>query len=103
MTNFNRMSRTGNVYLLTDHLGNPETTLVAGEHYMSPEVTRDMTGLRYPDLLVAFNVNPAAYYRSNAHVITEQGKLPDFVLEIACPAPGGRTRGRSGSPVPLLA
>ena len=59
---------------------------MVGQHYMSPEVTRDMTGLRYPDLLVAFNVNPAAYYRSNAHVITEQGKPPDFVLEIASPS-----------------
>ena len=86
MTNFNKMSRTGNVYLLAEHLGNPETTLVAGEHYMSPEFTRDMAGLRYPDLLVAFGVDPDAYYRSNAYVISEQGKPPDFVLEIASPS-----------------
>ena len=86
MTNFNKMSRTGNVYLLAERLGNPETTLVAGEHYMSPEFTRDMTGLRYPDLLVAFGVDPDAYYRSNAYVIAEQGKPPDFVLEIASPS-----------------
>ena len=85
MTNFNKMSRTGNVYLLADRLGNPETTLVAGEHYLSPEFTRDMAGLRYPDLLVAFGVNPAAYKASNAYVISEQGKPPDFVLEIASP------------------
>ena len=86
MTNFNKMSRTGNVYLLAERMGNPETTLVAGEHYMSPEFTRDMTGLRYPDLLVAFGVDPDAYYRSNAYVIVEQGKPPDFVLEIASPS-----------------
>ena len=86
MTNFNKMSRTGNVYLLAERLGNPETTLVAGEHYMSPEFTRDMTGLRYPDLLVAFGVDPDSYYRSNAYVIAEQGKPPDFVLEIASPS-----------------
>ena len=83
MTNFDKMSHTGNVYLLADRLGNPETTLVAGEHYLSPEFTRDMTGLRYPDLLVAFGVDPAAYKASNAYVILEQGKPPDFVLEIA--------------------
>ena len=88
MTNFNKMSYTGNVYLLADHLGNPETTLVAGEHYMSPEITRDMAGLRYPDLLVAFDVDPAAYYASNAYVISEQGKPPDFVLEIASRSSG---------------
>ena len=45
-----------------------------------------MTGVRYPDLLVAFGVYPAAYYRSNAYVISEQGKPPDFVLEIASPS-----------------
>ena len=44
-----------------------------------------MAGVRYPDLLVAFGVDPAAYYRSNAYIIEEQGKPPDFVLEIASP------------------
>ena len=83
MTSFDRLSATGNVYLLIEHLGNPETTLVAGEHYISPVPTGDMTGLRYPDLFVAFGVDPAAYRRSNAYVISEQGKPPDFVLEIA--------------------
>ena len=86
MTNFNKMSLTGNVHYLALRLGDPETTLVAGEHYMSAEFTRDMTGLRYPDLLVAFGVDPAAYYRSNAYVISEQGKPPDFVLEVASPS-----------------
>ena len=83
MTNFNKMSRTGNVHYLALHLGRPETTLVAGEHYVSPQFTRDMDGLRYPDLLVAFDVDPEAYYLSNAYVLSEQGKPPDFVLEVA--------------------
>jgi len=86
MTNFNKMSYTGNIHYLAVHLGSPETTLVAGEHYVSPDFARDMAGLRYPDLLVAFGVDPAAYYRSNAYVIAEQGKPPDFVLEIASPS-----------------
>ena len=83
MTSFNHLSVTGRVYLLTQHLGNPETTLVAGEHYISREPTTNMEGLRYPDMLIAFGVNPEAYYRSNAYIISEQGKPPDFVLEIA--------------------
>ena len=70
-------------------LGHPETTLVAGEHYLAIAPTTDMTGLRYPDLLIAFNVNPAAYYQRNAYVISEQGKPPDFVLEIASPGTRG--------------
>ena len=51
--------------------------------------TTDLTGLRYPDLLIAFGVNPAAYYRRNAYVIEEQGKPPDFILEIASPSTRG--------------
>ena len=30
-------------------------------------------------------MDPAAYHRSNAYVVSEQGKPPDFVLEIASP------------------
>ena len=39
--------------------------------------------MKYPDLLIAFDVDPEAYRSSNAYVISEQGKPPDFVLEIA--------------------
>ena len=44
--------------------------------------------MRYPDLLVAFGVNPRAYYASNAYVISEQGKPPDFGLEVASRSSG---------------
>ena len=92
MTSFNQLTPNGNVHHLIQHLGNPDTTLVAGEHYLSVAPTQDMTGVRYPDLLVAFGVDPAAYYRSNAYVISEQGKPPDFVLEIV--SPGSRRTDR---------
>ena len=85
MTNFNQMAITGNAHHLLQHLGNPDTTLVAGEHYLSHERPETMTGVRYPDLIIAFGVDPAAYYQSNAYIISEQGKPPDFVLEIASP------------------
>ena len=83
MTRFNHLSGNGNAYLLAEHLGNRETTLVGGEHYIAPEPTGDLTGLRYPDLFVAFGVDPLAYYRANCYVISEQVKPPDLVLEIA--------------------
>ena len=86
MTSFNQLTPNGIVHHLIQHLGNQDTTLVAGEHYLTVAPTQDMTGVRYPDLLVAFGANPAAYYRSNAYVISEQGKPPDFVLEIASPS-----------------
>ena len=47
-----------------------------------------MAGSRYPDLLVSFDADPIAYYRSNGYIIAEQGKPPDFVLEIASASTG---------------
>ena len=44
--------------------------------------------MRYPDLLVAFNVDPEAYRDTNGYVISEQGKPPDLILEIASQATG---------------
>ena len=88
MTAFNHLSTNGNVHHLIQHLGKPETTLVAGEHFISLVPTGDITGLHFPDLMIAFNVDPAAYYRSNAYFISEQGKPPDFVLEIASRSTG---------------
>lgn len=39
--------------------------------------------MRYPDLMVAFDADPQAYLDSNGYIISDQGKPPDFVLEIA--------------------
>ena len=83
MTSFNHLTITGTAHSLAVHLGNRETTLVAGEHYLALQPTRSLSGVRYPDLLVAFGVYPKAYRRSNAYVISEQGKPPDWVLEVA--------------------
>ncbi len=93
MTSFDQLTRTGSAHHLIQHFGHPETTLVTGEHYLSRIHTRDLTGVRYPDLLIAFNADPAAYRRSNAYVIAEQGKPPDFVLEIASRRTGRENTG----------
>ena len=83
LTSFDHLALTGSVHHLIQHFGQPETTLVAGEHYLTRIRTRNLSGVVYPDLLIAFNVDPAAYRQSNAYIISEQGKPPDFVLEIA--------------------
>lgn len=90
MTNYDQQAATGRTHYLIEHLGNPETTLVIGERYLALVPTRDMTGLTYPDLLVAFDVKPEDYYRRSAYVISEQGKPPDFVLEVASRSSGRR-------------
>ena len=90
MTSFKHLAITGSAHYLAEHLGHPETTIVTGERYIAVipvrEMRRPMLGLRYPDLMVAFDADVAAFNRSNAYVIEEQGKPPDFVLEIASPS-----------------
>ena len=83
MTSFDHIAANGNVYLLKRHFDNPETTIVTGEHYLlsAPGVPR--TERRIPDLLIAFNADPALHKANNAYIISEQGKPPDFVLEVA--------------------
>ena len=83
LTSFDHLSATGSAHHLVQHLGNPETTPVAGEHYLTRIHTRSLAGMRYPDLRIAFNADPAAYRQSNACVMAEQGKPPDFVPAIA--------------------
>ncbi len=83
MANFDHLSATGSAHHLIQHLGNPATTLIASERYLVVRPTRSLAGSRYPDLLVAFNADPAAYKESNGYIIDDQGKPPDFVLEIA--------------------
>ena len=86
MTNAKHLHEPGNTHHLAQHFGSPESNLVAAERYitMMPE-RRLPSGLarRYPDLLIALGVDPATYYESNGYIIGEQGKPPDFVLEVA--------------------
>ena len=91
MTAAKQLTDTGHAHHLALHLGQPQTTIVTTERYITlmPLSERaDMTGVLYPDLLVAFNVNPTAFEERNGYVISEQGKPPDFVLEIASRSTG---------------
>ena len=77
-------------------LGNPDTTLVTGERYIVARPARSIRLRRTPDLLVAFDADPAAYEASNGYIIEEQGKPPDFVLEIAPGTPGILMQAKGG-------
>jgi len=93
MTASRHLSLTGGAHFLAQHLGNPETTIVGADLYLIPIPTTELTsmaGAVYPDLLVAFDADPALYYAQNGYVISEQGKPPDFVLEVASPSTGRR-------------
>ena len=83
MTQYDRLFKTGNSRYLALHFGNPETTLVEADRWIVPDQSFNRARARRPDLLVAFGVDPQAYEASNGYVISEQGKPPDFVLEVA--------------------
>ena len=88
MNNHLYLNAPGNAMHLAEHFGNPDTTLIMAGVYISPVPTSDNTGLFEPDLLIAFNADPDAAVARRGYVIAEQGKPPDFVLEI-----GSRTTG----------
>ena len=83
MTSFRNLTKTGNVYLLTNYLGNPDTTIVDGERFIIPESGTPANQRIYPDMLVSFNADPTLYDQDNGYVISKQGKPPDLVMEIA--------------------
>ena len=80
MTSSKHLSLTGNHHHLMQHLGNRETTIVAGEKYITRSPGAEM---RYPDLMVVFDCDPAVFWSRNGYIVSEHGKPPDFVLEIA--------------------
>ena len=59
---------------LAVHLGSPETTIVSGERYIC--CAAPGAAMRYPDLLVAFGVDPELYEDNNGYIVSEQGKPP---------------------------
>ena len=83
MTSVKYLHEPGQTHHLSQYLGNRDTTLVTGERYIVPGPAYVAGESRYPDLLVAFDVDPAAYNASNGYIVSEQGKPPDFVLEVA--------------------
>ena len=87
VTSYDQVHLPGNTHFLAQHLGNRESTLVAAERYvvLAPRLGRGAIR-RSPDLFIAFDANLQAYRDSNGYIISEQGKPPDFALEVASPS-----------------
>jgi Uma2 family endonuclease len=86
VTQFDHLFKNARSHALTVHLGNPETTLVEADRWIivEPGAFRELA--RYPDLLVAFDADPDICKANNRYIVSEQGKAPDFVLEVAPPS-----------------
>ena len=86
----------GNTHHLLQHLGNPNTTLVTAERFITMLPERRLPSgrtRRVPDLLVAFDVDPELYQDNNGYIVQAQGKAPDFVLEVASRSTGSEDTG----------
>ena len=75
--------------MLIPHFAYRGDVLVCGEGYLRQEATNDAEGLA-PDCVVAFGVDPKSIVARNGYVISEVGKPPDFVLEVASRSTGRR-------------
>ena len=87
------LSVNGNVHFLVHHFGREDTTIYGGRLYIVPRPGTLSDHWQVPDLLIAFDVDSSLYYRSNGYVISEQGKPPDLVLEVASESTAGRDLG----------
>lgn len=84
VTSYRHIYAHGHPLHLARHFGKPESTLVVADLWISAHP--GYAPLRRPDLLIAFDVDPELYYENNGYLITDQGKPPDFVLEVASPS-----------------
>ena len=83
MTSVDSLHQYGAIANIAQRLGHPDTTIVSAEHYVVPGPVYRANESKYPDLLVAFDTNPDAYAARNGYMVSEQGKPPDFILEVA--------------------
>ena len=88
VTSFDFVYEDGAPLHLKRHFGRPETTLVKADRWIAAQP--GSRPLLLPDLLIAFDVDPQLYYEQRGYVISDQGKPPDFVLEVASPSTAER-------------
>ena len=96
MSTVDHLHQPGNTHHLLRHFGNPDTTLVTAERFITMMPERRLPSgrtRRVPDLLIAFDVDPELYQADNGYIVQAQGKAPDFVLEVASRSTGNEDTG----------
>ena len=79
-------------HILRYHLALRDDVLIAGGGYIRHQANNE-TGQLAPRCVIAFGVNPDGIVARNGYVISEVGKPPDFVLEVASRSTGKRDYG----------
>ena len=79
----------GKARALGHWLGNFETTLITFDLFLSQAPfaeLREMEGRHdvfYPDMMIAFGVDPQVVANRNGYAISDHGKPPDLIMEVA--------------------
>ncbi len=87
MQNSLHLDRPAHQAVLLRHFGGSDTTIVLSEIPVRRSPGQ-RAGHRIPDLLIAFDVDFPLAAEQNGYSIRDQGKPPDFVLEIASVSTG---------------
>ena len=72
----------GHQAILRRYFGETETTIIFSEVPVRWNPSQ-RAGHRIPDFMIAFNVDRSMVAEQNGYSIRDQGKPPDFVLEVA--------------------
>lgn len=64
-------------------LGRADTTLITAGRYVIPHAGADTSRIPYPHMMIVRDVDVALFEASNAYIISEQGKPPDWVIMLA--------------------
>ncbi len=79
----------GKARALRHWLGNFESTLITFDKFLSPVPFADLREIEgrgdvfYPDMLIATDVDPQVSANRNGYAISDYGKAPDLVMEVA--------------------
>lgn len=88
MRQYNHYNRAAIGNTVYRHFSHRPDVLVSGEGYLCIDRNQPQSRWRYPDLVIAYGVEPDAISENNGYEIDVVGKPPDFVLEVASPSTG---------------
>lgn len=88
MRQYNHYHRAAIGNTIYRHFVRQPDVLVSGEGYLCIDRNQPQSRWRYPDLLIAYGVDPDDISENNGYEIAVVGKPPDLVLEVASPSTG---------------
>ena len=80
---FDALHKQGVSQQLLPLVGSADTTLITAGRYVIPHAGVDTSRIPYPHMMIVRDVDVALFEASNAYIISEQGKPPDWVIMLA--------------------